>query len=413
MPKEGVVSASGMVGVLLACAQDGAPDQLTDAVMAAASEIGGSSVAVYLIDYGQGRLRALAPCGEASLQQEASVQDSLPGTCFRTLEPVIERAGGSVQCAVGRERLVRCWLPILAGAERLGVLGVTFEDPAPCLDETVAQCAQLGRLLGLVLVAQGAYADTYQRVARRQEMSLAAEMQWQILPPLTASTDRVVVSGILEPCYEVGGDTFDYAITRDCVHLAVFDAVGHGLSSSLLATAAVGAYRHARRGGVTLVETAQSIDSALEAQFGPERFVAGLFLELDLVHGHLHWLNAGQPAPLLLRDGKVFKQLISAPRPPLGVLAGVGGRVGEVGYEVLERGDRVLVFTDGLVEARSPDGELFGLDRLIALVTAKAQGPGPASETMRSINQAILAHQDGVVHDDATQVQVEWRRGAP
>lgn len=401
---EAVTAGERMLDTLLASARRSAPDELGDAAVQAAAEVGGRDVALYLVDYGQVRLRFLGGSTEVRHSPELDLQHSSGGACFRFLRPVhdVESDGnGGTQ--------MRSWFPLLAGAERLGVIGLTFSPDVGGTAATVRRCTALAALIGMLLVVKGEYADAYQRVARREEMSLAAEMQWQILPPLTASTERVTVSGILEPCYDVGGDTFDYAISRDRLHLALFDAMGHGLSSSLLATAAVGAYRHARRIGLNLVESADAIDAALEAQFGAERFVAGLLLELDLVSGRLRWLNAGQPAPLLLRDGRVSAQLTSTPRPPLGVAAGLGGPMGEVGSQTLEPGDHFLVFTDGLVEARAPDGTLFGLERLIELVAATLrQSSGPASEGMRAINQAILAHQDGTAHDDATQVHVQW-----
>jgi serine phosphatase RsbU (regulator of sigma subunit) len=75
-------------------------------------------------------------------------------------------------------------------------------------------------------------------------MSLAAEMQWQLLPPLTLVTPRVVIAGLLEPAYEVAGDAFDYALNGDTAHLAVIDPVGHDLAATVLAAVTVGGYRH-------------------------------------------------------------------------------------------------------------------------------------------------------------------------
>src|SRR5665811_2284499 len=81
----------------------------------------------------------------------------------------------------------------------------------------------------------------------RQPMSLSAEMQWQLLPPLMMSTPQVAIAGALEPAYDVAGDSFDYALNDDVLHLAMIDAMGHGLSAAVMATLAMGAYRHARR----------------------------------------------------------------------------------------------------------------------------------------------------------------------
>lgn len=67
------------------------------------------------------------------------------------------------------------------------------------------------------------------RVRRSRAMSTEGELLWRNLPPLTFATDTVAISAVLEPCYEVGGDAFDYAVDQDHAHLAIYDAVGHGL----------------------------------------------------------------------------------------------------------------------------------------------------------------------------------------
>ncbi|WP_433221888.1 PP2C family protein-serine/threonine phosphatase [Dactylosporangium sp. CS-047395] len=82
-------------------------------------------------------------------------------------------------------------------------------------------------------------------------MQLAAEIIWTQLPPLTFATDRATVAAILEPAYEVGGDAFDYAANGDALHVALFDAVGHGIEASALTALTLSAYRNARRSAWT------------------------------------------------------------------------------------------------------------------------------------------------------------------
>src|SRR5918994_1690673 len=143
----------------------------------------------------------------------------------------------------------RPWLPRMDGAERLGVLGLTL----PSIDEALrVRCTWLATLVAELLMTKGQYTDSYFLTRRRQPMSLAAEMQWQLLPPLTLVTPRVVIAGLLEPAYEVAGDAFDYALNGDTTHLAVIDPVGHDLTASVLAAVTVGSYRHSRRAGLGL-----------------------------------------------------------------------------------------------------------------------------------------------------------------
>jgi serine phosphatase RsbU (regulator of sigma subunit) len=242
-------------------------------------------------------------------------------------------------------------------------------------------------------------------------MSLPAEMQHRLLPPLTFGTERVVVSGLLAPAYDVGGDAFDYALNGDVLHIAVFDAVGHGLQASLLAGLAVSCYRNARRSGLDLAHTALTIDAALDTMFGGERFVTAFLAQLDVGSGLLRWINAGHPAAMLLRDAQVVKELQGFSGLPLGIRTLAGSTDDPVSSEALEPGDRVLLLTDGVDEARNEHGEFFGRAR-VAEFAAKEAGSGLATpEVMRRLQQATLRHQVGRLQDDATMLFVEWLTG--
>jgi serine phosphatase RsbU (regulator of sigma subunit) len=234
-------------------------------------------------------------------------------------------------------------------------------------------------------------------------MSVASELAWHLLPPLTFGTDRLVISGVLAPVYDLGGDCFDYSVDARSARIALFDAMGHSLEAGLLASVAMAACRNSRREGSDLAGSAEAIDRAIADQFGPDRFVTAVLADLELASGRLRWAVAGHPPPLLLRDGKIVKTLTGEVTPPLGI----GGTV-VVSEEMLEPADRVLFFTDGVIEARSADGEFFGVERLVDMVSRTSAAATPAPETMRRLLHAILDHQEGALQDDATIVVVEW-----
>jgi serine phosphatase RsbU (regulator of sigma subunit) len=265
-------------------------------------------------------------------------------------------------------------------------------------------------LIAELIMAKAAYGDLFARVRRRRPMSLAGEIAWNLLPPLTFGTDRVVISCVLAPAYNVGGDSFDYAVDATTARFAVFDAMGHGLDAGLLATVAIGAYRNARLDGADLGGAVQAIDAALAGAFAAGKFVTAVLGELELASGRLRWHNAGHPAPLLLRGGRVVKSLHTDVGLPLGLTAALGGTI-TVGQESLEPGDRLLFYTDGVTEARSAEGEQFGAQRLADLVVREDAAGQPAPETMRRLMHAILAHQAGQLRDDATTMLVEWQGG--
>jgi serine phosphatase RsbU (regulator of sigma subunit) len=236
---------------------------------------------------------------------------------------------------------------------------------------------------------------------------VASELLHQLLPPLTSACEGFVVSGLLQPAYDVAADAFDYSVVDDVAHLAVLDATGHDLDGTLLAAVALTAYRNSRREGHGLYDTARVVDELVAAHGRGERFATGILAELDLPTGRLRYLNAGHPAPLMMRDGKVVKQLDQGRR----ILFGLGDGQAEVAEEWLQPGDRIVFYTDGITEARDRDGTFFGLDRLVDRLAWAAASGQPAPETLRRISHDVLDHQGGRLQDDATLLIAEWSSG--
>ena len=225
-----------------------------------------------------------------------------------------------------------------------------------------------------------------------------------MLPPLTFTNDRVAVAGTLEPAYEIAGDAFDYAVNGDVAHVAILDALAHELEASRMANLAVGSYRHSRRHGLDLLETFTAIHRVVAEQFGAERFVTGQLARLELGTGELTWVNAGHPHPLVWRGGRPLEDLHCETSLPMG-LGSVPAGVANVS---LEPGDAVLFLTDGVIEARSPDGELFGRSRLARLWLEAGAGGDLPAEMLRKLCHSVLDHQKGRLQDDATLLLLVW-----
>jgi serine phosphatase RsbU (regulator of sigma subunit) len=250
------------------------------------------------------------------------------------------------------------------------------------------------------------YGDGLDRIRRRRPRTVGAELVWQLLPPLTFGCPGLVVSGVLEPCYELGGDAFDYAVHDGIAHLGVFDAVGHTLRSGLLSAVALAAYRGGRHEQRRLVATAEGIDEALGQEFGHSMSATGFLAELDLAGGRLRYVNAGHPPPLLLRDGRMVKELGGGRRVPFG-LDPSGLTVGE---EILQPGDWLALYTDGITEARDARGAWFGEQRLTEFLTRAIAAQQPPAETVRRLTSAVLEHQGGLLQDDASILLARWSR---
>jgi serine phosphatase RsbU (regulator of sigma subunit) len=286
---------------------------------------------------------------------------------------------------------------------------ITFASAAaPLPDALVATSERYAHLIATLITNKDHYSDFFKLLRRTRPMTTASELLWQLVPPQVLATDRFVLAALLEPWYDVGGDAYDYAINQDVLHFAIFDAMGHGLAAAGLTAFALSAYRNCRRRGEGPAATYAAVDAAVAEQYPASRFVTGLIAELEIRSGRLSWVSAGHPAPLLLRAGRLVKTLELKPSPPLGLqLAGGPPAVGE---ESLEPGDMLLAYTDGLTEARRPDGALFSVERLGEFIERQASAGQPAPETLRGLREAIIERGEGTLHDDATALLIEWRR---
>jgi hypothetical protein len=359
------------------------PDSLPDEVALAGRLLGGDGVRMLLVDMEQEGLRPLG----GDPDELHAVDGPGAGEAFR------------------EERAVRhdgvLWLPIKDSAERVGVLGVGEPGAAPSEDwEALASCA------GELVVAKTRYGDGLARARRTRPMSTEAEMRWSMLPALTYSGPCLALSALILPPYDVAGDAFDYGLTGSTAHLAVFDAMGHGMQAARLANLAVGSYRSSRRAGMGVVDALLTVDALVADQFGDAAFVTALMAELDLDTGVLTIANAGHPPPLLLRSGQPAEAVPCAPARP----AGLGGEAPVVERIELEPGDSLLFLTDGIVEARSVAGEVFGDDRLARLATSAFHADLPMAERVRLLAASVLAHQAGREGDDATLFAVKWKQ---
>ena len=212
------------------------------------------------------------------------------------------------------------WVPMLDGTDRAGVLriglgpGVVDEEPLR------RRCFALSGLLGHILISKVPYSERLRWMRSGGALSASAELMWQLVPPRTFATDRLVVTALLEPWDRVAGDAYDYAVNAGDAFFAVFDGAGHDLQAGHDTALAITAIRLARRQGVTdLAALAAHADDLLTAQPGQTRFVTAALATLDTTTGVLHYVLAGHPPPLLLRGGRSVKNSPHPPRAPLGV----------------------------------------------------------------------------------------------
>jgi len=293
-------------------------------------------------------------------------------------------------------------VPLREGSCPIGVLEFDFEVwdglERQLLDRIVA-------VFVMAWIVKCRYTDMAARARRSQPLSAAAEVQWDLLPPLAGSTERVAIGGIVEPAYEIGGDSFDYAFDASGVDFTIVDAIGHGMSAVLMSAAAINSLRNSRRAKASLAAAFDIADGSIATQFGNSYYVTGLIGTLDLQSGTLALVNAGHVLPMLVRNGTYAGPLRCKPSTPFGL----GGAVAEVAEHTLQPGDRVLFYTDGITEARASDRSFFGDHRLADLLVRASLENLPVQETVRHLADNIIGFSDLGLRDDATMLLMEYR----
>jgi sigma-B regulation protein RsbU (phosphoserine phosphatase) len=373
------------------------PEQLASTVGAALARLG-LRATIYQVDPEQRTLRPL-PHPDRPDPDPIGVDTSAAGRAFALVESVSEDSPPDR----------RWWVPMVNGTDRLGVVEfVRSAGPAVDDDPLQRRCEMVAGLVGHLLTTTAPRGDHLHRARRSAAMTVGAELLWQVLPPLTVSIEELVVSAVLEPCYDVGGDGFDYILDGRRPQVMVLDAAGRGLRAGLACAVVLAAVRATRRAGGDLLAQAGVADSALLEQFPDARFATAVLAELDLDSGTLRYVNAGHPPPLLFRDGKFVRPLTDGRRLPLGI----EGAPASYGVEALRPGDRLLLHTDGVTEARDSAGEQFGAERLIALTESNPGLTLPVPETLRRLSHTIIDHQHGPPVDDATLMLMEWSPAA-
>ncbi|MBO3742357.1 PP2C family protein-serine/threonine phosphatase [Actinoplanes flavus] len=314
--------------------------------------------------------------------------------CFGSQRPGTERPDGGP---------VRLHLPLSCWGERVGVLRLDLpERPGGDLGERLTADADD---LATALRAASAATDRYRRAQRRARLTMAAELQWDLLPGRSLGDDRFLIAGQLEPAYDVRGDHFDWALDGDRLTVTVLNGCGDGMEAALLTSLAVNAMRNARRCGADIVEQAELASDAVHSRYGGAVHTATLLLEIDLVGGGVSAVDAGSPHCLIARAGETGKVPLEE-QLPLGMF-------GEARYEIqrfqLEPGDRMLVVSDG-VHAASPGGlTRYGASALISAV--RRTRLQPATEAVGTVMRGLRDYHAGAEpEDDAVTVCLDWRR---
>ncbi|MDX6573313.1 MAG: hypothetical protein QOC86_2469 [Gaiellales bacterium] len=384
---------------LLAAVEDAPPVAAADAVAAGlALAVGASDVAFLIADFsGQALIRLGHAGSERGIRtQGRETAESVPlvgtphGRALETQAVVIEDRDGATFL----------YAPVTNRGEAIGVLELML--PLPPSAQALADVGLAAHMLAYVVIANRRYTDLFEWGQRSLPLSLAAEIQHRLLPgTYTCEAGQFTLAAWLEPAGDVGGDTFDFSIDRETLHLSLTDAMGHTVDAAVLATVLVGALRNARRAGAGLADQARRANRDLEKYAQNGEFVTGQVARVDLRAETATIDNAGHPPPLRLRGGRVQPVPLQA-APPFGILPGHEYRVQSL---PLAPGDRLVFITDGMLERDTLD-----IDIGILLEEGAEMHP---REAVQQLIRALLEVTGGKLTDDATVLCLDWHGGPP
>ncbi|MCG5468426.1 serine/threonine-protein phosphatase [Micromonospora sp. LAH09] len=342
-----------------------------------------TDVELYQVDY---RLSELLPLGEG----EPVTSPGHPAwRAFDHQSPIVTDGTG--------------WFPVTMRGERRGVLCLS---PVPDDPDVVTALAEIATALAHEVAAVSAGTDVYRAARRAQRLTLAAEMQWDLLPGRSRIRPSFSLAGQLEPAYTVRGDSFDWSDDGERLWLSTVNGTGEGVAASLLTSLATHALRNARRAGLSLADQAALADQAIYDLYRGEQHLSALLMELDLHTGTMTVVDAGSPRLVLLRGGEVTEQPLEA-QFPLGMFEATDYHEQKL---PLERGDRLFVVSDGVVEATGQHmryGET-ALDRFL-----RRTGPMAPLDAVRSLIGDLRAFVAGDLVDDAVVVCLDWNGPQP
>ncbi|MER7826302.1 PP2C family protein-serine/threonine phosphatase [Streptomyces sp. NPDC096097] len=371
--------------------RDAAPHGLFETVREVLSrEHGARSTELLMADYASARLQPVT--AQPFTVESVSAYSSPEGRAFGSQEPfVVSEADG-----------ITVHLPVSVRGDRLGVLSVDYAASAydPGLLGALQDVADA--LAHEILVADRD-TDVFLMARRARRLTLAAEMQWQLLPGRACSRPEYDLGAQLEPAYAIFGDSFDWSASADHLTLTVNNGMGDGIDAALLTSLAVSALRNARRAGLDLADQASLADQALYGQYQGRLHLAMLLLRFSLDTGEVEVIDAGSPRLWRLREGGV-QQIGLEAQLPLGMFEDTVYTVQR--FQVLP-GDRLFFLSDGVYDVLSPAGDPYSRHALArAIMNTRLL---PPAQVPRALLEELAGHRGGIeAADDAMVVCLDW-----
>ncbi|MFE5536607.1 PP2C family protein-serine/threonine phosphatase [Streptomyces sp. NPDC056492] len=371
--------------------RDAAPHELFEKVRDVLTrDHGARSAELLMADYASARLQPVT--AQPFTAESVSALDSPEGRAFGSQQPHVVDVGDGVVVH----------LPVSVRGDRQGVLSVGYAagayDPA-----LLGPLTDVAAALGHEILVADRDTDVFLQARRAKRLTLAAEMQWQLLPGRACSRPEYDLGAQLEPAYAIFGDCFDWSASADHLTLTVNNGMGEGIDAALLTSLAVSALRNARRAGLGLEDQAALADQALYGQYQGRLHLPMLLLRFALDTGEVEVIDAGSPRLWRLRGGAVEQVALEA-QLPLGMFEDSVYTCQR--FRVLP-GDRLFFLSDGVYDVMSPAGEPYSRHALSrAVMNTRLL---PPSQVPRALLELLAGHRGGIeADDDAMVLCLDW-----
>jgi hypothetical protein len=293
------------------------------------------------------------------------------------------------------------WVPLDAHGACLGVLSVVGPELDTEATQHLIDCATI---IVRAMITAERVTDTYRRARRKDRMTLAAELQWTLLPGRGLASPAFALAGQLEPAMSIRGDTYDWSVDDGNLTVLACNGMGEGTNASLLSSLCVAALRNARRSGLAFEEQLGLANDSVWAQYGGKLYSEAMVLSINSRTGAAQVIDAGSPRLYRLRDGKCRRVELES-QLPLGMFEGT-----RYGPQLLNlrSGDRLVLVSDGALATPQQPDKLN--DTALTATIVRTAGLTPTATVRALIEDVWTAAGEDDLTDDAVAVCLDWHQ---
>ena len=293
--------------------------------------------------------------------------------------------------------------PIRIGSEVIGAFNLESDEPDAYQPEDMELLTTFASQAAVAIERTRLHADVLEKRRLEGEVSIGRRIQRSFLPERDPTVPNFEVAGVNDSSELVGGDYYDFIRIADG-HLGVVvaDVSGKGIPAALIMASFRASLIAEIRNNYSIRTIMAKVNKLLWESVEADRFVTAIYGVLDLQNRRFTYVNAGHNPAIVFRAATGRMDQLDATGPLLGTLEGATYKERHV---EIHPGDVVVLYTDGVTEALSPEGELFGMERLQEVVRARAADG--AGAVLRAIREAVRAFQEGRQTDDLTVVVVK------